>query len=289
MSRPLPLTAPAGLLPLPRPLMTGEVLDAAFRLFRAALLRCLPYSGLAVLVLELPTLYSTFQGGGTSLPFQMSVPLSGSIQIFGVTDGHLVLLVSLLLDVALFGMITLRLSSISRGVRPSFRAEIVRTLSRWPSACVATFAALIFPALVYTAISLFNPLFPNPLLPMVAVPMLFPSALFAVALPAFWCDGLGAFAAIARSLRISRRRWWRMVGAVLATFSLVAVFYVLATIVVALMAPILGRADLFLTATVQSVLTLVVGAFGVPFVLAMLVVAYEDLKLREQERRGAPR
>ena len=58
MSRAQPLQAPVGLLPLPRPLMTGEVLDAAFRLFRAGLLRCLPYSGLAVLVLELPTLYA---------------------------------------------------------------------------------------------------------------------------------------------------------------------------------------------------------------------------------------
>ena len=43
-----------------RPLMTAEVLDAAYRLFRAGIFRCLPYSGLAVLVLELPTLYSTF-------------------------------------------------------------------------------------------------------------------------------------------------------------------------------------------------------------------------------------
>ena len=33
-------------------------------------------------------------------------------------------------------------------------------------------------------------------------------------------------------------------------------------------------------------LSLVVGAFGVPFVLAVLIVAYQDLKLREQERRG---
>jgi hypothetical protein len=31
---------------------------------------------------------------------------------------------------------------------------------------------------------------------------------------------------------------------------------------------------------------LVVGAFGVPFVLAVLIVAYEDLKLREQRRPG---
>jgi len=62
------------------------------------------------------------------------------------------------------------------------------------------------------------------------------------------------------------------------------VFYVLVTIALALMSPILGRADLFLIATVRTCLTLVVGALGVPFVLAMLVVAYEDLKLREQER-----
>ena len=53
-----------------------------------------------------------------------------------------------------------------------------------------------------------------------------------------------------------------------------------------MMSPLFGRADLFLIATVQSMLWLVVGALGVPFVLAVLIVAYEDLKLREQERRG---
>ena len=35
MSSAQPLRAAAGLLPLPRPLMTGEVLDAAFRLKRS--------------------------------------------------------------------------------------------------------------------------------------------------------------------------------------------------------------------------------------------------------------
>ena len=39
-------------------------------------------------------------------------------------------------------------------------------------------------------------------------------------------------------------------------------------------------------AMVRSLLGLVIGAFGVPFVLAVLVVAYEDLKLRDAERRG---
>ena len=73
----------------------------------------------------------------------------------------------------------------------------------------------------------------------------------------------------------------------MATTCIVMVFYVLAAILVALLSPLLGRADLFLIATVRSMLSLVVGTFGVPFVLAMLIVSYEDLKLRESERRGA--
>ncbi len=47
-----------------------------------------------------------------------------------------------------------------------------------------------------------------------------------------------------------------------------------------------GRADLFLSATVQSLLYLVVGAFGVPFVLAVLIVAHQDLELRDAGTAG---
>jgi hypothetical protein len=104
--------------------------------------------------------------------------------------------------------------------------------------------------------------------------------------PPFWCDGLGPFAAIAQALRVSRRRSWRMFGAVLATVCMVAVFYAVSAILVGMMSPMLGRADLFLIAAVRSMLALVVGAIGVPFALAVLIVAYEDLKLREREQRG---
>jgi len=106
-----------------------------------------------------------------------------------------------------------------------------------------------------------------------------------VALPAFWCDGLNPFSAIAQAVRLSARRSWRMVGAILATACMVMVFYVLSAVIVGMMSPLFGRADLFLIATVGSMLSLVVGAFGVPFVVAVLIVAYQDLKLREQARR----
>jgi hypothetical protein len=276
MIRAQPLEAPVGLLPLPRPLMIGEVLDAAFRLFRAALLRCLPYSGLAVLVLELPTLYDTFMVSGAS-GAHFVIP---HFRVVGF-------LVVLALSVALLGVLTLRLHEVSRGARPRFRSEIATVLRRWPGAVIATVAALGFPLLLFTVVTLFNPMFPNSVLFILGLPLLWPTAMFAVALPAFWCDGLGPFSAIRLALRISWRRSWRMVGAILATGCLVMVFYVLSAIVVGLMSPLMGRADLFLIATIRSMMSLVIGAFGVPFVLAMLVVACEDLKLRDLERRKA--
>ena len=99
----------AGQITPARPLMTVEVLDAAYRLFRAGIFRCLPYSGLAILVLELPTLYSTFlssSGGGT----------------FGIPHFRLIAYATVfLMSVVLLGVITLRLDAVSRGERPRFR------------------------------------------------------------------------------------------------------------------------------------------------------------------------
>src|SRR5262245_36981291 len=158
--------------------MISEVLYSAVRMFRACLVRCLPYSGLAVLLLLLPALYSTFQGGGGLLvPFRISGSFTGIYGFTGFTDVHLVALVVAVFAAALFGMITLRLLAIARGVRPSFRAEVSTALRRWPAAVIASLAALAFPAMLFTALSLFNFLYPNPVLPFVAVLLLLPSAL----------------------------------------------------------------------------------------------------------------
>ena len=271
MSSAQPLQVAAGLLPLPRPLMTGEVLDAAFRLFRAGLLRTLPYSGLAVLVLELPTLYLDFM-------------LSGRRAVAFEALGHFVVLA---LSAALLGVITLRLYAISRGLRPRFRGELLTVLRRWPPALLATLGAAGLPLLLFGLGPAMNNVLPTAALLVLAIPLLWPAALFVVALPAFWCDGLGPLTAIVHAVRVSRRQSWRVVGALVATLCMIAVFYVLSAIIVGMLSPLLGRADLFLIATVSSMLSLVVGAFGVPFVLAMLIVAHEDLKLREQRQRGA--
>jgi hypothetical protein len=272
MSRAQPLEAPVGLLPLPRPLMTGEVLDAAFRLFRAGLLRCLPYSGLAALVLELPELQSTYFPGGW----------------LGSSADHYALpAVSMLIGVLLFGVLTLRLQAISHGERPRVRREVFAALKRWPAAVIASVGSLAFTGALVAVGAMFNPLYPNPLVLLGLLALAWPAALFAVGLPAFWCDGLNPFRAVARALRISWRSVWRIVGVVLAVACILVVFYVLAAIIVGVISQLLRRADLVLITAMRSINSLVMGTLGVPFVLATLIVAYEDLKLRDLARRGA--
>jgi hypothetical protein len=275
-----------GLLPLPRPLMAGEMLDAAFRLFRASLLRCLPYSGLTVLLMQVPTLYATLAASGS--PAMRVTRFAGRPAVTNSfpDDRTLVHLVVLLFGVLLIGALTLRMHAVSRGVRPRFRTEIPTALRRWPAAIIATTGALVFPLILAFAASLVSSMMPGEVLLVLGAPLLWPTAILAPALPAFWCDGLGPFAAIARSVRIGRRGTWRLVGAMFTTLCIVLVFYVLCAIAVALLSPALGSADLVVIAVVTSLLWIVFGAIGVPFVLAVLVVAYEDLKLRDAERHG---
>jgi len=275
MSSAQPLQVAAGLLPLPRPLMTGEVLDAAFRLFRAGLLRTLPYSGLAVLVLELPTLYSTFLfTPGTRAYF-------GSSGVRWMAYGMV-----FLLSVVLLGVITLRLHAVAQGVRPRFRREIGIALKRLPTAVLATLFAFAYPLAAAIVMPVLDDILPPEALVFALVPLLWPVALFVVALPAFWCDGLGPFSAFAHAVRLSIRRSWRLVGAILTTGVMLATFNLLPLTLAAMLSQLFVRPDLFLVAMLASIFYLVIGAFGVPFVLSVLIVAYQDLKLRDRQRRG---
>jgi hypothetical protein len=277
MSQAQVIEAPVGLLPLPRPLMTSEVLDAAYRVFRAGILRSLPYSILLLLLIRLPDVYHLFID-----PTWFS-EIAG---IFDLNPTQFGYTVAILLAVPLLGAIILRLHAVARGERPRFRPEIGTAVLRWPAALIATFGAFFIPV----SLLILGPAFTNGLsteaVVFLALLLFWPTAFFVVALPAYWCDRIGPFEAIVKSVAISVRKSWRMVGALLAAICVVNVFYVVALVIVGVFIPLLVSADLFLFATLESLVFVVVGAFGVPFFLAMLIVAYRDLDLRHRERKG---
>lgn len=265
---------PAGLLPLPRPLMTGEVLDGAYRLFRAALLRTLPYSGLLVLILDLPTLYSLLYS-------RASLGLEFVVNHFELLTFGLVFLVT----VPLLGAILLRLDAVANGRRPSFRGELARAVRRWFPGILATLAAFLIPVGLMVLGPAFTRGLSSEAVLFLMIPLFWPTALFVTTLPAFWCGERGPLSALGQSLRVSWRRSWRVVGALLAALSVVSVFLVLVSVIVAILGPLLGSADLWLVATVQSLLYLIVGVFGVPFLLAVLLVLHRDLEMRHALRK----
>jgi hypothetical protein len=180
----------------------------------------------------------------------------------------------------------LRLQAIARGERPAFRREVGTAFRRWPLALIATAGAIGLPVLLALVATLdLSSRFVVVLV--FAVPVMWLTSLLILALPAYWCDRLGPLTAIARAVTLARRRSWRMMGALLATGSMVATFYVLSAIIAGFLSQLIGYADLFVIAAVSSMLSLVIGALGVPFVVAVLIVAYEDLKRRAADRRGA--
>jgi hypothetical protein len=276
MNRAQLVDAPVGLLPLPRPLMTGEVLDAAFRLFRAGVFRSLPYSAVMILLLYLPALWSIF-AEAQAFP-SLTAFTEGELSPLGY-------LVVMALSVPMLGVITLRLNALARGERPRFRPEAGTALLRWPTALLATFGAFFIPVVLLWLGPAFSDGLSAEAILFLSVPLFWPSALFVVALPAFWCDRLGPIDAIVRSVALSRRKSWRMVGALLSTLCIVAVFYALAAVLLAFLLPVFARADLVLIATIKQLLFIVIGAFGIPFVIAVLIVAHRDLELRQAERQ----
>lgn len=65
---------PDTLYPPSRPQSVGEILDGAFRIFGATLLRCLPYAAAGKIVAQLPNMYYLFSGRVGALAFAFRDP-----------------------------------------------------------------------------------------------------------------------------------------------------------------------------------------------------------------------
>ncbi len=241
------------ILPFQRPVSAGEVLDAGFRLFKVSLVRCLPLSLAAVVMGQLPTVLAMARGRRPSVSLDMG------------TGEWLLVLVAGLANVLLWGAILLRQRAIAYGQPSTLAGDLGLALSRLlPSLATAIVVGLLIVAGLV----------------LLVVPGLYLAVALLFAYPAMLLDGQTVSGSIRTSLRLVRGHWWRTSLILTVALFAVIVFYAVGTVVGLLIVQLTGGGDVGTVFLVTSVISALIGALFTPFMVALSLAQFDDLKLR---------
>jgi hypothetical protein len=248
-----------------RPLSVGEVLDASFKIVRQS------FGTLAgcVLVVALPlNIVNTLIAASTrDNAFKIDTTTSSDIGTGTELAGLLLTTTLALVLTTLAAAACFRaVSGVYLGERPTVAGSLSFAASRVLP--VILLSLLYFIALIPAFIALI-------------IPGIWLSVAWSVSFPALLSEGLGPVAALGRSYRLVKDRWWPTFGALLVMYLLVLV---ISGIVGALLGAILissvdneAVAGVFNTIinTLSSLITL-------PLMASVLTVLYFDLRVRKE-------
>lgn len=246
---------PPPILPFERPVSAGEVLDAGVRLFKVSLVRCLPLSLAAVVLGQLPTVYALARGRRPSLSAEA-----------GIADWALILLAGLG-NLLLWGAILLRQRAIAEGRVSTVGADLSMALARLP-------ASIGLGLLVLGGIALGMLL--------LVLPGIYLSIALMFAYPALLLEDAPVLAALRRSLELVRGNWWRTSMILVVAFFAIIVFYAVGSIFGLILLQLTGGGDVGSVFLVTSVIAALIGALFTPFMSALWLVQFAELKLRRE-------
>jgi hypothetical protein len=236
---------PESLLP-PRSGEVSDVMDAAKRVFRATLPKCLPIGMFAILAAQLATVYWLTTGK----PLALGEPRDGTFWILtavGVAGYQL-----------LAAVLMLRQRTLLAGTPPDLAVELRTALARWPT-LIAT-SMLIGVAMFVGTLALLLP----GVFVLVCSLLMRPIILF---------EPVDPLRALERCVRLVRPRFWKvMATAILAVF-IVMICFLGATAALGLLQALLGVAGLK-SATISAL-----GAACVLGIEAVAVVYFSALWL----------
>jgi hypothetical protein len=271
----------SSLYPPSRPQSIAEVLDSAFRVFRATLLRCLPYGALAVVAGQLPNIYDIAAGRplrrfGAADPVWWALYLIGALLALGLWNAT---------ALRQYGMLTgtgtaAAGADLSRGLRRAPVVALLLTLS------LAAMGVFLLPAL------LVPPGWRVGILLLLALPASYVGVALSCSWTALLFAGTGVLGSMSYSFRLVSGNWWRLSTIYTVGIVMLLVFYVLSGVLaMAVVVPFAGAADLAVLTAVSAVVVVALGAVGTPFYSALALVVFGDLRARrealEVERRMA--
>jgi hypothetical protein len=256
-----------------RPLSIGEVIDAAFRIYRATVVKCVPYALLAVIAGQLPNIYYLLSGRGLTQSIFASSrdPMWLSLYVVGSLVG-----------LVLWSAMLLRQHALATGGAAATGEELGAALRRLPP-------MVVLGILSATAIGgwfLLGLLFSQPVRALVWVLMAVPASFVMVALSAAWASlllsGGGPVASIAHSWRLTSGSLWRLSGIyTVALFIMFAIYFVVGLLTM-LVSVLLARNDIAVIAAATETFVVIMTAVATPFYCALALAVFADLRARRE-------
>jgi hypothetical protein len=267
------------LYPPARPQSIGEVIDTAFRIFKATLLRSLPYSVLATVAGQLQNIY-TIVTGRALRPFANANPAWWLLYLLGAFIGAVFI-----------NAVFIRQAAVASGSPSVGSAALAEGLRRTPVAfgtgalIIVAIGVCFVPMLAvpraYWAVSLVA----------LCIPAGYVAVFFLCSWPALLVGRKGIIGSLRYSVSLIRGHWWRTVMVYAVAMTMIMVLSVTAGMIVGVLAALGAARDLAVTTAVSAVMVVASGAIYMPFITAMTLALYGDLQARREgtdlERRIA--
>lgn len=241
-------TAPRGI---------GQVIDSVFKLFRASFGSLLVFAVIGALLGVVPFAYLLWAG---ALEDPAVAANMGTMPGYWIT-----VLCTFPLTFIVYGAAIARGESVAQGRKISVGAAFSHAFSR-----VVTMVVAVILYGIAVAIGMVLLVIPGLIL-MVSLYMF---------LPAIVLDGKGIVESLKYSHSLVWGNWWRTVAVVTIALIIIYVLFLLIGIIAGFLFAALGI-DVVVAFLVQVVATLLIGFLMTPFVIALYLEIYRDLKMRK--------
>jgi hypothetical protein len=264
----------SSLYPPQRPLSIGELIDAAFRIYRATVVRCVPYALFAVILGQLPNIYYLLSGRGLAQSMFTSSrdPVWDLLYLVGTCTG-----------VVLWSGIVLRQHALATGGATVAGAELGRALRRLLPMVVLGILTAVAVGWWFLIGLLFSQ---QAVRILVWVIMAIPASFVMVALSVAWISLLlsdrGPVAAFTHSWRLTSGSLWRLTGVYTVGLVIVFAVYLVFGLLTGLVSLVLARNDLAVITAVAETLVVIMSAVVTPFYTALALAVFGDLVVRKE-------
>jgi hypothetical protein len=273
---------PFVLYPPSRPQAIGEVLDSAVRIFKATLLKVLPFSVLATVAGQLQNIYIILSGHNIR-PFSNSDPGWWAVYFLGTMAGA-----------AFINAIIVRQAAIASGSESAGVTALIEGLRNVPAVILMGIVMAVLVGIWFVPLAVIPAAYRSWSGALLAVPAFYLLVLFLCSWPARLVARKGPIESLRYSAHLVRGNWWRTVMVYLVVLTMIIVLSVTAGLIVGVLTQLLAARDLAVSTAVSAVMVVASGAVFVPFVSSMSLALYGDLQARKDgadlERRiaGAP-